>query len=156
MTTVLAILLRFAHVVIGYAAACLVASAFLHLTFLGSQGFDAEEARWVALGSIYFSIPFVALFVAYYAFLPSVAVISVAEHFGRRDWLTYGLAGAIVGLVVGMLLQSPPLVSGDLAAAELHPTMQVPTFLALNVGSGICGGIAYWLTAGRWAGSWRG
>ena len=31
-----------------------------------------------------------------------------------------------------------------------------PRFLALAAGAGIVGGVFYWLTAGRWAGGWRG
>ncbi len=47
----------------------------------------------VATGSFIFSIPFVALFVAYFAFIPAVPAIVIAEILGKRDWLFYALAG---------------------------------------------------------------
>ena len=131
MNRVFAWLGRFAVILAGYVAAALAASAFLNLVFLGSAGFSAEQAPMVATGSIVFSIPFVALFVAYFAFIPSIPVILVAEILGRRDWLSYAIGGAVIGLAV------------------------VGFFFAI-IGGGMVGGIAYWLIAGRWAGSWLG
>ncbi|PSJ58708.1 hypothetical protein [Kumtagia ephedrae] len=157
MASVLTLLLRLLVMVVGYAAASLAASAFLHLTVLGAQGFTAEEAHWVALGSIYFSIPFVALFVAYYAFLPAAVAVVLAEYVGRRDWLTYALAGAAVGLAAaGMLWQSgATVVDRDATDLTANPMLAGPRLLALLIGAGICGGLGYWLIAGRSAGGWR-
>jgi hypothetical protein len=100
VNSVLAYLGRFAVIILGYAAASLAASAFLHLIFLGALGWSAEEAPFVMMGSIFFSIPLIALFVAYLAFIPSIGAILLAEFIGARDWLFYALAGAAVSIVV--------------------------------------------------------
>lgn len=144
MSRVLAYLLRFAVVILGYLAASLAASAFIHLVFLAPLGWTAEEATLVATGSLVFSIPFVALFVAYLAFMPAVVAILLAELFGRRDWLSYAIAGGIVAaIVVAFVWQGE---------ADAEPIGSDPSFILLMVGAGIVGGIVYWLVAGRLAG----
>lgn len=160
MTGVAAFLLRALAMVAGYAAASLAASGFLHLLFLGAGGFAAEDVPWLAAGSLVFSVPFVALFVAYFAFLPSVPVILVAEFFGRRDWLTYAIGGALVGLAVaGLFWQAAaPIEAGidiDPSDAAPGPMLSDPRAYALMIGGGIVGGLAYWLVAGRSAMGWR-
>ena len=138
---------KFAHMVLGYVTASLAASAFLNLVFLGSVGLDAQEARLVATGgSLVFSIPFVALFVAYFAFVPAIVAMLLAELLGKRDWLFYALAGAAVALaVVGFVYQThDPLLDLDVALVPLS-----------MIGSGLVGGIAYWFVTGRFAGEWR-
>jgi hypothetical protein len=99
----------------------------------------------VATGMI-FSIPFVALFVAYFVFVPSAIAIVVAEVLAKRDWLFYALAGGAVGLVfIGFLHEN---ADPDFAVTG------TPAVLGI-VGGGMVGGLAYWLIAGRSAGSWR-
>lgn len=146
MSQVFAILLRFVVILLGLAAASLAASAFMHLMLLAPLGFTAEEAGWAA-GSLVFSIPFVALFVAYLAFVPAMVVIVIGELLPRRDWLSYALAGAAVGAVVAAMLGYAP----DARGASVVDSR----FALLMLGSGIVGGFFYWLTAGRFAGSWR-
>ena len=100
MTRILTYLGRFVMILVGYTVASLAASAFLNIVFLASAGFDADETPQCLTGSLIFSIPFVALFVAYFAFIPSARAILVAEIFGKRDWLYYAVAGGIVAVVV--------------------------------------------------------
>ena len=100
MSRVLVYLGRFALILAGYAIASLAASAFLHVVTLGSLGFTADEAPAVLMGSIVFSIPFVALFVAYFAFLPAIPAILLSEILGKRDWLYHAISGAVVALVI--------------------------------------------------------
>jgi ABC-type nickel/cobalt efflux system permease component RcnA len=114
---------------------------------LGSLGFTADEAPAVVMGSIVFSIPFVALFVAYFAFLPAIPAILLSEILGKRDWLYHAISGAVVALVIVVAIRS---------AAEAGNQAITDTRFALAlVGAGMCGGIAYWLVAGRMAGNWR-
>ena len=147
MTRVVAYLVRFVVILIGYAVASLAASAFLNIIFLAYLGFTPEHAAQPATtASLMFSIPFVSLFVAYFAFMPACIVILVSEILGRRDWLFYALGGALVAAVfLGLAHQSG---DSDFVATDTHAIMVV-------IGSGMVGGIFYWLSAGRWAGSWR-
>ena len=145
MTRLVGYLIRFAVILFGYAVASLAASAFLNILFLASLGYTPEHAHPTATASLYFSIPFVALFVAYFALMPASVVILLAEILGRRDWLFYALAGAVVAAVFLGLADH----SGDttFAITETSAIMAV-------IGGGMVGGIFYWLSAGRWAGSW--
>ncbi len=147
MTRVLIYLARFALILAGYAVASLAASAFLHVVSLGALGFTREEAPAAVIGSIVFSIPFVALFVAYFAFLPSIPAILLAEILGKRDWLYHAISGAVVALVVLGFIRG--------AAETGNDAVTDPRFALALIGGGMCGGIAYWLVAGRLAGSWR-
>ncbi|QKC81031.1 hypothetical protein [Mesorhizobium sp. NZP2077] len=140
-----AYLVRFAIILFGYAVASLAASAFLNILFLASLGYTPDHAHPTATAALYFSIPFVALFVAYFAFMPAVVVILVAEILGRRDWLYYALAGAVVAAAyLGLVdhAQEPTFAVTDTSA------------IMAVIGGGMVGGIFYSLSAGRWAGSW--
>src|SRR5690606_23192859 len=97
---VLAYLFRFIIIIAGYGMAALAASAFLNVVMLAWFGLTPEETRLVATGSFFFSIPFVAIFVAYFAFIPSAFAIVIGEVAGKRDWLFYAMAGAVVALLV--------------------------------------------------------
>ena len=147
MSRVLIYLARFALILAGYAVASLAASAFLHIVSLGSLGFTKAEAPAVVMGSVVFSIPFVALFVAYFAFLPSIPAILLAEILGKRDWLYHAISGAVVALVVLGFIRG--------AAETGNDAVTDPRFALALIGGGMCGGIAYWLVAGRLAGNWR-
>ena len=138
---------RFALIFVGYVAASLAASAFLHVVSLGALGFTGDEASKIVAGSVVFSIPFVALFVAYFAFLPSLPAILLSESFGWRDWLYYAIAGAAIGLVIVAFFIRTSDPGND--------AVRVPRFWGSMVGGGMVGGMAYWLVAGRYAGNWR-
>lgn len=146
MGRIFAYLLRFVVILIGYVAAVLAASTFIHLLFLGSTGFLEQDVRPVAGAAMLFSVPFVALFVAYFVFVPSAIAIGLAELLGRRDWLSYALFGAAVG--IAFIATASGNVDGG------YDVTRTPVALGI-IGSGMVGGIVYWLTAGRWAGSWR-
>jgi len=145
MTRFVSYLVRFAMILFGYAVASLAASAFLNVLFLASLGYTPDHTHATATASLYFSIPLVALFVAYFAFLPAVIVILLAEILGRRDWLYYALAGAVVAAVFLGLVDHAP--DSTFAVTDTSAIMAV-------IGGGMVGGIFYWLSAGRWAGSW--
>ena len=147
MNRVLAYLSRFIVIIAGYLVSSLAASAFLNVVTLAWFGFTPEETRVVATSSFVFSIPFVALFVAYFAFIPAVFAIVIGEVTGKRDWLFYALAGAVVALVIIGFSRG----GGGTAFAETADL----NFALIVIGSGMCGGIGYWLVAGRSAGGWR-
>ncbi|MEP9387305.1 hypothetical protein [Mesorhizobium sp. KR9-304] len=163
MNRVLTYLGRFFIIIAGYSVASLAASAFLVVVVIASAGSAAEELPAMLAGSYIFVIPFVALFVAYFAFVPSAPAILLAEILGKRDWLFYAIAGGIVAVVVlgffwraadGMYEVSEGL---DLVSqpAGRRSAITDSSLALLVVGAGMCGGIGYWLVAGRTAGSWR-
>ncbi|MGX5801632.1 hypothetical protein ACWGS9_10340 [Bradyrhizobium sp. Arg314] len=146
MRRLIAYLVRFAVILAGYVVASLSASAFLNVLFLAHLGYTPANPEPTATASLYFSVPFVALFVAYFAFMPTAVVILIAEALGRRDWLFYALAGAVVaGIFLGFVHRSADI---NFDVTETNARLAV-------IGSGMVGGIFYWLSAGRWAGSWR-
>lgn len=161
MSRVLDLLLRLAVIIAGYAAASVAASAMMHLLFLGSQQWTTEEAAYVTAGSFILSVPFVALFVAYFACIPGFAAILLGEIAGARSWLYYALSGGVVGVFVAWFLNASTSdtftgVADALAeGAPANDAVADPHFLALMTASGIVGGLGYWLVAGRTAGSWR-
>jgi hypothetical protein len=146
MNRVVAYLIRFAAIIAGYAVAALAASVFLNVLMLGALGFIGGETS-PAVESLVFSIPFVALFVAYFAFIPSVFAILVSEILAKRDWLFHALAGAVVSLVIVGFMRG--------AAEAGNEAVTDTNFVLALIGSGMCRGIAYWLIAGRTAGNWR-
>ena len=145
MTRFIAYLVRFAVILFGYIVASLAASAFLNVLFLASLGYAPEHAHPTATASLYFSVPFVALFIAYFAFMPAAIVILISEIFRRRDWLFYALAGGVVAAV---------FLSFVHRNADINFDVTDPRAIAAVIGCGMVGGIFYWLSAGRWAGSW--
>ena len=146
MSRVLICLLRLAVILVGYAAASLAASAFMHVILFAWAGFEPNDAPPLLAGSLVFSVPFVALFVAYSGFFPSVAVILIGEMSGRHDWLTYAIGGgAVAALFLAFAYRTP----------DADFTVLDPRIMATVLGSGLVGGIAYWLVAGRSAGTWR-
>ncbi len=147
MAAVLIYLGRFLVIIVGYAIACLAASVFLNVLLFGTINLRPEETLPVVFGSMIFSIPIVALFVAYFAFLPAVPAILIGEGLGKRDWLFYAIAGAIIGAVVIGILSGMAETGQDYVSD--------PGLALALIASGIVGGIAYWLVTGRSAGNWR-
>jgi hypothetical protein len=148
MDRVVVYLFRFAVIIVGYAFASLAASAFLNVVFLGAAGFSAADAHMVATGSFVLSIPFVALFVAYFAFIPAAFAILAGEILAKRDWLFYAVAGGVVAVIAIGVMRGAADAGSEAAGG--------PDFALALVGSGMCGGLGYWLIAGRTAGGWRG
>lgn len=146
MRRIIAYLVRFAAILVGYVVASLAASGFLNILFLAHLGYTPSNPEPTATASLYFSVPFLALFVAYFAFVPAVIVILIAEILGRRDWLFYALGGAVIAIV--FLGFAHTVADADFDISDTNARLAL-------VGAGMVGGIFYWLFAGRWAGSWR-
>ncbi|MBZ9851412.1 hypothetical protein LB565_25830 [Mesorhizobium sp. CA14] len=146
MRRIIAYLIRFAVILAGYVVGSLAASAFLNILILANLGYTPADPEPTATASLYLSVPFVALFVAYFAFVPAAVVILIAEVLPRRDWLFYALGGAVIALVFLGFVHSLGDADFDVTATNAR--------LAV-IGCGMVGGIFYWLSAGRWAGSWR-
>jgi hypothetical protein len=137
---------RFAVILGGYGFAAIAASAFLNLMLVGHLDLTPDETAGVVTGSIWLSIPFLALFVGYFAFMPSLPVILLSEILGWRSWLFHALAGAGIAAFV---------VLGFFGVDLGSQLGQNPRLALSLIGGGIVGGAAYWLVAGRYAGEWR-
>ena len=159
MSRIALILVRFAVVITGYVCAALAASSVLHLAWIGASGLEPGQAPWLIVGSIAFSIPFVALFIAYFAFLPASVAIGIAELARWQDWLTYALTGGAISVVVMSYFWNSRIddISIDGAGMPPMPAGRIddPQVLAAMLAAGLVGGIAYWIVAGRGAGNWR-
>ncbi|PWJ80128.1 hypothetical protein C7441_11353 [Pseudaminobacter salicylatoxidans] len=153
MTGVLAIVLRLAVILLGYIGASLAASAFVNILMFGPLGMGPDGS--IAPAFI-FTIPFTALFVAYFAFLPALLAVLATEFLGKRDWLTHALGGGAVALAAIGLMFAGMNATQDFGDEGFDlPRLDQPQMALLFVGAGLVGGIAYWLIAGRSAGSWR-
>lgn len=141
MSRVFSYLGRFAAIVFGFFCAAFSASAFLHLLVVGTTGLAVEAGSGALAAPLIAGVPLLALFIGYFAFLPALPFIAVAEALGRRDWLFHALSGGGVALVI----VGAALVAGGGDAARL-----VLWFVA----AGLVAGTAYWLVAGRNSGLW--
>jgi hypothetical protein len=109
-------------------------------------GIDSDPIERVSFFIVSF---FATSFVGAVAFLPALVVILFAEIARMRNFLYYGVGGALVGLASYF---------GSDISVRLENTTDVPPVghsLQLAAAAGIIGGLAYWLIAGRNAGRWR-
>ena len=132
---------RLAAILAGFACGALGASAFLHLLFFGGTAWTSDELAFAA-GGMLVSVPVVALFAGYFAMVPAMIAIGVAEVLGLRTWLYFALTGGAAGLIVdGLSRLGAEAPSGDAGAA-----------MAFGA-AGIVGGLCYWAVAGRRSGN---
>jgi hypothetical protein len=146
MGNVVALIVRFVAILAGYAIATLAASAFIQVLAIGWVGFPHEMLPWQGDLTMLVSVPVMALFVGYFAFMPAFALIVAAELFGKRDWLFHALGGGGVALVCMAFIMPYP------DPEFLHTDL---VLFATALGAGIVGGIVYWLVTGHSAGNWR-
>jgi hypothetical protein len=147
MGAVVTLIVRCVRILAGYALATLAASAFIQFLAMGWVGFPHDMMPWQGDLTMLVSVPVMALFIGYFAFVPALAAIAAAELFDKRDWLFHALGGGGVGLVCMAFVM--PYPDPEFLHADL-------VLFATALGAGIVGGIAYWLIAGRSAGNWRG
>jgi hypothetical protein len=155
-----ALLARLFVILLGYGAACLAASAFLHFVAWPMMNLGPEAAPWALLGGIMLSIPFVGLFIAWFGFIPALLAIVVAEIMAFRGRLYFALAGAGGGLFAILLARQSAAIMTDAADEIAPPTgeralIMMPEVMAAVIGAGIVAGLVYWLIAGRGSGKWR-
>jgi hypothetical protein len=88
-----------------------------------------------------------ALVIFVVGFLPVLLVVVIAEGFGLRSVIVYGVIGGALALAAGYGLDfGRYLVAHD---GDLNNEREV------IAAAGIAGGLVYWLVAGRKAGAWR-
>jgi predicted neutral ceramidase superfamily lipid hydrolase len=139
----MAVIARIFLVIVGYLLACFAASAILTIGTLTPEwddlvamGFNSTVA-WAVILVGAFAIAAVAL-------VPSVLVIALAEGFGLRSIVIYGVLGCLLALALSYGL--------DFAGYVGDPDSFLARERGVLAASGIVGGFVYWLVAGRGAG----
>ncbi len=109
-------------------------------------GADSDPFERVSFFIVSF---FATSFVGAVAFLPAMVVIVIAEAARLRNFLYYGVGGALVALA--------SYYGSDISMRLENTTDVTPVGNALQLAAaaGIIGGLVYWLIAGRNAGRWR-
>jgi hypothetical protein len=132
-------------VLFSFVLACLAAAAVMTFAFipgpidLFGQSVDHQIIA-VAIGVT-------AVFFSFYAVLPAMLIIALAEGFRLRSVLFYTLAGAALalGLSYGSDVRLLRNLDDDLGAHGAE----------IMAAAGIVAGFVYWALAGRNAGAWR-
>ena len=158
MSGIVDLVLRLIAILAAYLCAALAASLFLHFVAWPALFSGMTPEPWVAMGGLFFSVPLIAIFVAYLAFVPSAVLIGISEILRYRSWVFHALAGglsAFAGLAIVWQLGERGTVeiamseaSGDWSIAQMPQTM------AAVIAAGMIGGLVYWALCGRRAGYW--
>jgi hypothetical protein len=82
--------------------------------------------------------------IAFFAFVPAMIAILLAESFSWRSILYYALAGGAIGFFFGTILPT-----------EEPGRMFLTRGAEIMAGAGVAAGLIYWLFAGRNAGRWH-
>jgi hypothetical protein len=142
----LALLARIFVVLFAFVLACVAAAAVMTFALL-LPGWSELIDRYPDQQSIAVVVGLSAVFFSFYAMLPAMVIIALAEGFRLRSVLFYALAGAALALGSAYgwdlrLLRGP---DDDLGGRGVEIMAAV----------GIVGGFVYWALAGRSAGAWR-
>jgi len=142
----MALIGRFFAVIIGFCAACLVASIVVLWAIFFPEMTDMSVD--IDQGAINLILGFGFVLVSGFALLPAAMIALVTEVFSIRHVLAYAVGGALAGLFCYL---------GFIPFDTVNMTFNgiVRRHLEVMVGAGILGGVVYWLIAGRNAGRWR-
>jgi hypothetical protein len=148
-------------VLAGFVVACVAAASVMTfgLTVLAARNVDPDVRLDTFLGlaignvgdrheALAWVIGLAAMVVAFYALLPAILVIAIAEGFRLRSVLLYMIAGGLAGLYCYLTLGFglPSAEAGRMAGRGAE----------IVIAAGIAAGFVYWALAGRYAGAWRG
>jgi hypothetical protein len=128
------------RILVGFAAACLVAGATQVLFVVDPNGIFASRESAAAAGLL---TAMAATQAATFALPFAVIAIGVSEIFGLRGWLTFTVWGVLIALSA-----YATVVAGEGGQVSLRNSYALWAFVA----SGAVAGITYWLLAGRAAG----
>ena len=142
----MALLGRIFVVLFSFVLACVAAAAVMTFALLlpgWSELTDYYPDQQIIAAVVALS----AAFFSFYAMLPAIVIIALAEGFRLRSVLFYAIVGAALALGSAYgwdlrLLRSPDDDLGG-RGAEIMAAV------------GIVGGFVYWALAGRNAGAWR-
>jgi hypothetical protein len=142
----MAILVRVLMIIVGYFLAC--AAAALVLTFATvTPEWDELTSLGLQSAALWSVVAVGAATIAAVAMLPWLLVVALAEGFAWRSVVVYGVLGGALALALSYGLDFAGYV-GDADRYLAHER-------EVLAGSGIAGGLVYWLLAGRKAGCWK-
>jgi hypothetical protein len=144
----MSVLVRIPVVIFGYLVACSAASFVLTVGTLMPQWDDMVDAG-VQSGALWPVIGLGTAVIAMVAMLPAMLVIVIAEGFALRSVVFYAGLGAVLALFLLYGLNLAGYTAETDSGAFLAHEREV------MAASGIAAGLAYWLIAGRNAGSWQ-
>jgi hypothetical protein len=128
------------RILLGFAAACLVAGATQVLFVVDPAGIFASRESAAAAGLL---TAMAATQAATFALPFAVIAVGVSEIFGLRGWLTFTVWGVLIALSA-----FATVVAGEGGDVSLRNSYALWAFIA----SGAVAGLTYWLIAGRAAG----
>ncbi|MBA4129829.1 MAG: hypothetical protein C0519_00220 [Hyphomicrobium sp.] len=128
------------RILVGFAAACLVAGATQVLFVVDPAGIFASRESAAAAGLL---TAMAATQAATFALPFAVIAVGVSEIFGLRGWLTFTVWGVLIALSA-----FATVVAGEGGDVSLRNSYALWAFIA----SGAVAGLTYWLIAGRAAG----
>jgi hypothetical protein len=142
----MAVIGRLLLMMFAYALACVAASFVFTMGALNPH-WDDVAAAGLPQAAIWAIVAVGAPIIGFVAFLPGLLIVAVAEGFAWRSVLLY----AAMGGALAMALSYGMDLNGDLGQPVTYFAREREVLAA----SGIAGGLAYWLLAGRKAGAWK-
>ena len=142
----MAILVRILVMIAAYALGCLAAAIVMTLGTLAPSWNDLG-AIGIHSGEIWSILGLGAGVIGVIALLPALLVLILAEGFGWRSIVGYGLLGCGLALSLRYGL--------DFAGYVGAPDTTMARQREILAAAGIAGGLVYWLFAGRRAGAWK-
>jgi hypothetical protein len=128
----------------GYIAASLAGALVLNIAVLATPPETSDPGLMVLGAGLLFSVPFTALFVAYFALLPAMLAVVTAEILQWRRWWYFASSGAAAALSILLFMprsgEDTPIGLGLVAILGL---------------AGLASGLVYWMVAGWRSGAWR-
>ena len=143
----MALIGRLFAIFFGFLAACFVAGAVVVYALLFPE-VDMQTLE-VDSGVMNLILGFGFILLSGFALLPALIVVLITEAFSIRHILAYAVAGGIAGLCCYLAF-----IPFDTVTMTFEGIIR--RHLEVMVGSGILGGVIYWMIAGRKAGAWRG
>ena len=142
----MALIGRLFAIFFGFLAACFVAGAVIVYALLFPE-MDMQSLE-VDSSAVNLILGFGFVLISGFALLPALIAVLITEAFSIRHILAYAVAGGIAGLCCYLAF-----IPFDTVTMTFEGIIR--RHLEVMVGSGILGGVIYWVIAGRNAGAWR-
>jgi hypothetical protein len=144
----MALIGRLFAIFFGFLAACFAAGAVVVFALFFPEISDASSLDAVDQGAINLILGFGFILISGFALLPALVAVLITEAFSIRHVLSYAVVGGLAGLCCYL-----GFIPFDTVTMTFNGIVR--RHLEIMVGSGILGGVVYWLIAGRNAGAWR-